>query len=146
VRKLIFVLSTFVATGSATASDKTDAVGVVHQFIDAFNKGDTKASAAVCAAQISIVDEFAPFAWQGPTAFTDWSNDFDADAKKNGITDPVVTLGQTRHVEVTGDRAYVVVAATYAYKKKGKPVTEANARFVVSLQKVAAGWRVTGWA
>lgn len=53
-----------------------------------------------------------------------WMNDYDAYAKKNGITDDLVTLGQPTHVDLTGDRAYVVVPANFKYKKNGKPTNE----------------------
>ena len=48
----------------------------------------------------------------------------DADAKKNGITNGIVTLGAPLHVDVTADRAYVVVPANYKFQQKGKSVQE----------------------
>jgi ketosteroid isomerase-like protein len=121
-------------------------MAAVRQFIDAFNTGDVKAVLAACTAQASIIDEFPPYSWQGPAACSDWMNDFDANSKKEKITDPIVTLGKARHVDVIEDRAYVVVAANYNFKKNGKPVAETGSTFTLALQKVAAGWRFTGWA
>ena len=72
-------------------------------------------------------------------------NDYNADATKNGITDGIVTLSKPRHIDVTGDRAYVVVPANYTYKKKGKLVKEIGSMFTFALQKGEAGWRITGW-
>ena len=63
-----------------------------------------------------------------------------------GLTDPVVTLGKPRRVDVTGDRAYVVVPTEFNFKEHGKPGKEAGALFTVALQNSAAGWRITGWA
>ena len=63
-----------------------------------------------------------------------------------GSPDGIVTLGEPRHVDVTGDRAYVVVPADYAYKMKGEPAQETGSTLTVALQKGAAGWRITGWA
>ena len=62
-----------------------------------------------------------------------------------GVTDGVVTLGKARHVDVTGDRAYIVSPAIFAYKLKGKPVKEGGATFTFALQKGATGWRIVGW-
>jgi len=76
----------------------------------------------------------------------DWWNDNDAFYKKNGITDSKMALGEPRHTEVTGDRAYVVVPTTFTYKQNGRPVTEAGGVWTLALQKVSAGWRITGWA
>ena len=45
--------------------------------------------------------------------------DYDTDAKKNGITGGVVTLGKPSPADVTGDRAQVVIPSNYTYKQKG---------------------------
>ena len=134
------------AAGPVAATDKTDAMVPVNQFIDGFNKGDLKAALAACADQTSIIDEFPPHEWHGAGACAPWANDFGADAKKNGITDGKVTIGSPRHVDVTADRAYIVVPATYAYKQNGKPMKESGSTLTLALQKAAAGWRITGWA
>jgi ketosteroid isomerase-like protein len=131
--------------GPAVASEKTDVMAPVHQFIDGFNKGDIKTALAACADQTSIIDEIPPHEWHGAGACSNWANDFAADAKKNGITDGVVTLGKARHVDVTGDRAYVVVPANYTYKQKGKAMKETGSTLTLALQKEAAGWRVVAW-
>jgi len=146
MRRIILALAIALAAGSASASDKTDVMATVNQFIDGFNNGDVKSALATCASPVSIVDEFPPYAWQGPTACADWANDFEANAKKDAITDPVVTLAKPRHVNVSADRAYVVVKADYKYKQKGKNVSQKGATMTVALQKSAAGWRITGWA
>jgi hypothetical protein len=110
-----------------------------------FNKGDVKTAVAACADQASIIDEFPPYEWHGAGACAQWAADFDADAKKRDITPGAVTLGKTRHLDVTGDRAYVVVPTEYAFKEKGKAVKEKNATLSVALQKGAAGWRIVAW-
>lgn len=134
------------AAGPAFASEKTDVMVPVRQFVDGFNKGDTKTALAACADQTSIIDEFPPHEWHGAGACAKWANDFDADAKKNGITDGVVTLGTPRHVDITGDRAYVVVPTNYTFKKKGKPARETGSILTIALQKEATGWRISGWS
>jgi hypothetical protein len=40
----------------------------------------------------------------------------------------------------------VIVPVTYTYKQNGKRVGESGSTLIVALQKVAAGWRITGWA
>jgi ketosteroid isomerase-like protein len=47
----------------------------VQQYINAFNKGDAMAMAAMCADPMSILDGMAPHVWHGPTATQDWSKD-----------------------------------------------------------------------
>jgi hypothetical protein len=146
MRKLALVLVVMTLAGTAVADDKADALGTVKAFIDGFNKGDVKAALATCASPSSVVDEFPPYAWQGPTGCADWAGDFDANAKKEGITPGDVTIAKPRHAEVKGDRAYLVLPAKYAYTLKGKKITQKGATFTVALQKQAGAWKITGWA
>jgi hypothetical protein len=151
MRTIILVLAAALAAAPlavspAKASEKTDVIATVKQYMGSFNKGDKDAMNAACAAQASIIDEFPPHAWQGATACADWWNDNEAFVKKNGITDKNIALRQPSHTEITGDRAYVVVPTTLTYKQHGKPGTEAGEVWTFALQKVSAGWRITGWA
>ena len=143
---IAFAVAIVVPGLQAVASDNTDVVVPVHQFVEGFNKGDVKSALAACAEQTSIIDEFPPHEWHGSGACSTWAQDYEADAKKNGITDGIVILGKPRSVEVTADRAYLVFPADYTYKKNGKPMKEAGSTFVFALQKGNAGWRITGWA
>ena len=119
--KMIILLAIAIAaTSSAFASEETNVMATVNQFVDGFNKRDLKSAAAACADQMFIIDEFSPHLWQGAGAFSKWVDDFDADAKKNETTDGLVTLLKPRHVDVTADRAYVVIPANYAFKKQGR--------------------------
>ena len=133
------------AAGTVHAADKDDVMVPVRQFVEGFNKGDMKTALAACADQTSIIDEIPPHEWHGAGACSAWANDFEADAKKNGITDGVVTIGKARHIDITGDRAYVVVPANYTYKLKGKLAKEVGSTLTIALQKGGSGWRLTGW-
>jgi hypothetical protein len=149
MRTLIIAFAVALTVGPAAASEKSekaDIMATVNRFNDGMNKGDTKTALAACAAPSSIIDEFPPYGWQGATACADWANDFDTYNKKGKITDSIATLGKPRHVDITGDRAYVVVPATYTYKENGKRVTESGSTLTAALQKSAAGWVMTGWA
>ena len=147
MRRIFVALSLgMLAVGSAAASEKDAVTTVVHQFVDGFNKGDTKAAVATCIDEASIIDEFPPYEWHGSGACSKWATDFAADAQKNAITDGHVALAAPRHVDITGDRAYVVLPATYTYKMKGKRVKEGGSMLTVALRKSDAGWRIAGWA
>ena len=128
------------------AAQDSAVMKTVQGFVDAFNKGDTKAALAMCAEQAQIIDEFPPFEWQGAGACAKWFAAYDADAKKNAVTDGAVTLGTPRHVDVAGERAYVVVPADYTFKANGKPDKETASDLTIVLRKGAAGWRISAWA
>jgi SnoaL-like domain len=145
VHRALVVVVSLLTAGSTVASEKTDVMASVTQFIDGFNKDDVKTALAACASPAFIIDEFPPYTWQGPTACSDWANDFDANSKKESITKPVVTLAKPRHVDITGDHAYVVVPADYAFKQNGKRMDEPGSTFTIALQKTPGGWRITAW-
>jgi hypothetical protein len=134
-----------VAEAQQTAEQKA-VVAALNQFIDGFNKGDVPAAIGACAAQTSIIDEFAPFEWSGAGACGKWAADYDADAKKKGITAGSVTLGTPRHNVVEGDRAYLVIPSSYEVTQKGKQVKQTGAVMAVTLRKGAAGWKITAWS
>ena len=133
------------AASPAFASDKSDAVAPAHQFVDGLNKNDMKAAAAAYAPDAGIIDEFPPHYWHGANAFGDWGQDFGADAQKNGVTDPVLTLGKARRIDVTGDHAYAIFSAVYSFKQHGKRMRE-TADMTFALQKLADGWRIAAWS
>jgi hypothetical protein len=135
-----------IACTPASASPQSDVMVTVHQFVDGFNRGDDKSALATCANPASIIDEFPPHSWQGPTACADWLRALTAGNAHDGITGGIVTLSPPWRVDVTGDRAYVVVPATYAYKQHGKPEIEKDSILTIALRRVAAGWRISGWA
>ncbi len=142
---LVALAAVILAAAPNALAQQKDVMAPVHQFVDGFNKGDTKSALAACADQTSIIDEFPPHEWHGAGACAKWADDYDANAKKDGITDGMVILGKPRHVDVTGDLAYVVVPANYRFKQKGKPVAEIGSMLTVALQKGPAGWRMTAW-
>lgn len=131
---------------AAMAAGQSDVTTPIHQFIDAFNKGDMNAASATYAnGNITIVDEFAPHLWSGPHAGQDWATDFLKNAQAMGVTDPKVTYGAAMRVQIEGDLAYVVMPTGYMYKLKGTPMEE-KAQLVVVLHKETGGWKLRGWA
>lgn len=123
-----------------------DPLSAVRQYLDAFNKGDAKAMAAVFAVPGSILDGMAPHVWHGPTASQDWYRGVLIEGEQHGASDYFVTLGEPLHNNITGNAAYVVVPATMTFKVRGKQVTQTGAIFTVALRKLAEGWRIAAWA
>lgn len=130
----------------AAASDRTDAIATVNKFVKDFNVGDMKAAAADCSDVIHIIDEFPPYEWHGADSCSRWSSDLDAINQKNGVTNPKVTLGVPRHVEIMGGTAYVVLPANYLFDQKGKPVRETGSVLTCVLKKGQSGWRIVAWS
>ncbi|HEX4825096.1 MAG TPA: nuclear transport factor 2 family protein [Candidatus Polarisedimenticolaceae bacterium] len=142
MRLALVLAAALFPAGPFFATDQADVMAVAQKFVDGFNSGDTKSALATCAENAMIIDEFPPHAWTGCGA---WAAAYDADAKKNGISDGVVTLGKPKHVDVSGDRAYAVFQADYAYKQKGKSIMESGSIYTFAFQKSPSGWRIVGW-
>lgn len=124
----------------------TDPMRTVRQYIDAFNNGDATAMATAFAATGSILDGMAPHVWRGPTATEDWYRDVLAEGEHLGASGYVVTLGEPKHFDVTGDSAYVVLPASMTFKLRGTQVRQTGALFTVALRNLPEGWRIASWA
>ena len=123
-----------------------DPMAAVRAYVDAFNKGDATAMAAVCADPMQILDGMSPHVWQGPTAAEDWWRDVLTEGEHLGASGYHITLDQPRHVDLTGDYAYVVAPATMTFDLGGKQITQTGSLFTVALRRVGADWRLTAWA
>jgi hypothetical protein len=146
-RILIAVVILILTSGAAVATDKMDAMAGAQKWADAFNKGDFKADAAVCADDAVIVDDFSPHVWQGRGACTRWYNAFSAYAAKTSITDAKIALGDTQHLDIDSGYTYLVAAVTLSFRKADKPVKDAGI-MTMTLHNTGTGWRMTSmtWA
>jgi len=138
----------WLAMGAAANAGTPDAelMAPIQRFMDSFNKGDAAAAAATHSptADLTIIDEVPPYLWHGAQAFQAWSADLERDDKAHGITDQGVTISAPLRVEASGDGAYVVVPAVYAFKERGVAMSE-SARMTFVLKKDAGGWLIHGW-
>lgn len=135
------------AIAPAGASETTDVMSVLHQFVDGFNKGgDMKPILAACADETSIIDDFPPNEWHGAGGCARWLSDFIASNKTDGVTDGFITLGKARHVDISTDHAYVVAPLSFTFKMKGNPMKANGSIWTVALKKGPSGWRIIGWS
>jgi ketosteroid isomerase-like protein len=147
MRVLVLGLAGSLTLGSVAvaATTRAELTAPITAFDDAFAKGDLKAAAAAYAPDVSIIDEFAPYSWRGPAAFTAWAQDATANSKKLGLTAEKLTLGDVMRTETDGRRAYLVMAVVYSFTTaKGAPMHE-NARMTFALHKETDGWKIAGW-
>jgi ketosteroid isomerase-like protein len=129
--------------GDASASDVTSVKAAVRHLIADSNAGNDSAFLADFTEPAVLVDEYAPFNWLG--AKDGWLNAFNAYNKQNAISDAKTTPLAFRHVNVGGDRAYVVLRSLYTYKDHGKLKREPGTE-VFTLQKSGGKWLADGYA
>ena len=147
MRTLFASICLFVAMGAQSAGVTLDAeiAAPILQFMDSFNKGDANGAEAAHMKQgVVIIDEVPPHQWQGDGAFAAWLRDLTKHDEAGGVTDGNVKLGDAIRQVVSGDHAYVVMAAEYTFKRKGVPM-KAVAQMTFALVKGAGGWRISGW-
>ena len=145
MRKLIVaVVLAVLATGLAVAGEnpeQTAVMNTVQQFVSGFNHADSKSALAMCAPQTAIIDDFPPHNWATCSA---WLNDYNAWTASHGVSNGTLTLGDAKHVDITGEQAYVVVGAIFSSLHEGKTMTEDGLMTLV-LEKGTAGWRIVAW-
>lgn len=127
------------ASGAAMADD---AMTPVRQSIEALNKGDMTAAAAAFGANLSVIDEFAPYHWNSADA---WLKSFVASNKAYGVTEPRVILFPATTSIVDATEAYEVIPNVTEAKMGGKRVLEKGI-FVFALTKMTKGWRIASLA
>jgi ketosteroid isomerase-like protein len=152
LRRFVFLLGLLLGTASVGAmgaepgANRAAVLATIHQFMDGLNNGDVRSALAACAPDAVIIDDFPPHHWQGRDACSKWLNAFAAYDKAQGISGDFVKLGAPRVTSINKDYAYVVLPATYTYRKRGMPMAQKGATFTVALQKMGGAWRITGWA
>jgi len=130
----------------ASAAHAGDAAveATIRQFGEAFNKGDVAAAKALHVPAPTIIDEFGPHYWSGPSAFDRWLSDLGKSEAAEGKTDAKVAISPPTREVVSGNRAYVIVPATYTFKQKGGTLRE-TAQMTFVLAKEASGWKIHAW-
>lgn len=139
------LLACFGLMGASALQAQSSPEETTRQWLAAFNAGDmAKAATFNSPAGTSIIDEFPPYAWNGPKAFDNWAAGFDADAKAKGITEPKVTMGAAIVNNSSATDAYLVFPAVYTYKQKGVSMRETG-RDTVALRKENGAWKIVSW-
>ena len=144
MQKLILIFAVAMLGGGwASASDKTDAVAVVNQWTDNFNKGDLKAAVALCAADASIIDDLAPFHWRGPGAsqVVGGVRRLRQGSGNNGRNGYAGSFQRSTSVGTAPIRC----ASNLRRYSKGKPI-KVTARVTMALQKGSSGWQIVAWS
>jgi hypothetical protein len=139
-RTLILVCSA-VALGGTALAQTPDPLAVVRKMTDDCNRGDFKTAEAAFTGDGVIVDEFAPYLWQGPGFAHTYFSAFDAFSTTKGRTDQTLKIVSVIRSDLDGDFSYVAVSVVYGYKEQGRAMNETGDD-VYTLHKEGGGWKI----
>jgi hypothetical protein len=142
----LFCLTVMPAT-PALATDEADVMSRVQRAIDAANGDLNAVPTSNFMPSVVIVDDLAPYLFQGPSADTlaDWGRAYAADSEKNDITDFSMTLLKPKRLRVSGDRAYIAVPAVYSFRRRHEP-TRMRGTITATLERVDQKWLIATWS
>jgi hypothetical protein len=85
MQKIIIALVMFgAAIEVLPASNESEVMAPIRQFVDSFNNGDATTTPAGCSNVTAIIDDFSPFGWHGADACAKWMESYKAFAAANG--------------------------------------------------------------
>ena len=94
---------------------------LISSFVDAVNEGRSDSALARLTPDVTIVEDLAPFRWQGRSAGTDWLRAMGDNAQRSGIMAISMQLGIPSRVEVEGRSGYAVIPGLLIYKTNTVP-------------------------
>ena len=89
-----------------------DIASTVSTFVDEVNSGRIEAALARFTNDVTIVEDFAPYRWQGPDGGSQWLTAMAANAERSGVTAVEMDLGMAQRIEVEGATGYAIFAGT----------------------------------
>jgi ketosteroid isomerase-like protein len=144
MKRTISLLAAVFAMLAAPAAAKSVAAAVmapISAMLAATNADKGAELAAYYTADAVVVDEFAPYAWTGPTAAAQWWAGVDKQMAQMGTKTIHAVAQPIKHYDVTGDSAYVVVPLSISYVVKGKPGHETGL-FTLTLRRSGGTWKI----
>lgn len=121
-----------------------EAIASIKDFVGAVNRGDQNRALALLTKDVSIIEDLAPYRWQGPTAGAEWLLAMHENAQANAITGIFMQLGRATRVEAEGDRAYAILEGHLTYN--GVKLLHAHGTLTFALVKEPRGWLISAFA
>lgn len=89
-------------------SDRDAVSDAIGKMVDAVNNGDFGEVIATFGAEATIIEDIAPFRWQGPDAPSSWLTAMGENAARLDARAIVMKLGRPVWIDVVGPAAYAV--------------------------------------
>lgn len=146
LRRLLgfIALSAFFAGLSVPAGAATVPAAVmapISAVIKNANANDVSKLNSNYTADAVVIDEFAPYTWNGSDAGSRWWRGQMQFSKRLSISNMQAAMQPVKHFSVTGDRAYVVVPLIISYGYKGKQQKETGT-LTLTLRRSGNAWKI----
>ena len=118
-----------------------DIAAVISTFVGEVNGGEIASALARFTADVTIVEDLAPYRWQGPEAGGHWLAAMAANAERMGVSSVIMDLGPAERIEVEGPAAYAIFAGTVVFDRPEGPLYESG-RLTFALVDQGGAWRI----
>lgn len=117
-------------------------MATITRMTDAVNRGDMPTAFTAFTASPSIVEDGAPYRWEGEGAPKAWIESMGANAKVHGMTAIDMRLAPATRIEVSEDRAYALVPGRLSYTMRDGHSEHADGALTFTLQRTGAEWKI----
>ena len=133
------------ATAQPTGAP-ADVMSTITRMTTAVNQGEMPTAFAAFTANSAIVDDLAPYRWQGAGAAQAWIGAMGANAQAHGVTGIDMQLSPATRVEVADDRAYALVPGRLTFTMKDGHKERADGLLTFTLQRTGTEWKIDAMA
>lgn len=147
--KTILLAILMLAPGYVFADVRAEVKAVMIANFDALLTFDSKAFAATTAADVTIVDEFPPFYWSGPTALAKYNQGFKEAIASMKLSNLTATVKDAVGFEQNNNTCYAVFPVTIkSTGANGKAHTEDGYQTAIFEKNNAGKWviKTTTWS
>ena len=113
----------------------------ISTFVDEVNSGRIEAALARFTEDVTIVEDLAPYRWQGPTAGAQWLTAMATNAERLSVTSVVMDLGSAQRIEVEGATGYAIFAGIVLLKGTDQALRE-RGLLTFALERHSDRWRI----
>jgi ketosteroid isomerase-like protein len=129
--------------GQALAQTPGAAVeAAINHFTEAVNHGDMAGALGDLGPAPTIVDDLAPYRWQGAGAGGAWMAAMGANAQAAGMTVISMRIAKASRIEVSGANAYAVVPGVLTFTFKDGHSEHADGLLTFALQRAGEAWKI----
>ena len=121
----------------------TEIANTISEFVAHVNSGTIDAALACFTRDPTIIEDIAPYKWQGSGAGERWLAAMAANAERLSVNAVVMQLGKAERIEIEGSAAYAIFGGTVLLKQMDKALQEAGL-LTFALERQSDRWLIAG--